>query len=907
MYLCADCWLTRPAVCRKTELLTEYVHRRRVSKPDTSIFWVRATSEKDIEIQFQVIATTLSGDATTVSAPNGLLARQDQMSATQTGHKISTMDLGVDYVKEWMRSSDNEGWLLVLDNYNDITLDLRKFLPIDASGSVLLSTRNSQAIGAVANLGFELTALKQSDGEQLFLRIQCLGTADAWKSPEAHIEYSALKKIVEELYCFPLAIDQAAAFVRENAPMTLQEYLDLLRPRSENRELLMRFKQANPSYPESVMTTWEISLQYLKGKQPRAWWILQLLGFLDHSQISEDLLTAAINRTPWSFASAHYERELPAALKAELHYLKDDARFRIAIGSLSSLSLVKRKIYPGSDVGPNLYIHPLVHEWLRVRLNGQPELQAKFTIAALLILYQSFPIDLIVGLYARPFPMSKDILIRFDQVSWHMDTVLANVEDYYDHIVDLPLECFTLCEAYFLAGNPKHSIIFHEVPRTTLQTLDRMIRLMALRLPNSLGTIALFIHNVIVWLQNEKKNQNLLKTVSKITNSLKALTLSINIGDPEILFLMLLVTAVTDASDTVGELEATTSSTKSTFSGLEEQRHGPLHSRIKRSLFSHLHNLLFAAPLEPASRLVEHLALFIRYNLLTAAMLEESTDEIDFDILTDLNSQSLSHLDNIQKGAYLCAFAEFLCGHCHYNNWAAVRALFSLVLTECRAMLETSTLEAQIRKDLEILKTWSHSGYISSNFGRTENKETKAGSDEDILSPFSYIWTITLDAAVYISDPATKWNTTKASQISLRSLAVRSLTVSERKFALQLVLEAVSIYRHAVPLSSETLGNVMVFRHFRLWDVRLALIKIYKNLGYWSALQIVIWDALKCRAVLGLKRPFPWEDAYKPSIIAAAYGSYGVQSSPQEIKKDERARQAMYSSAEQGKLVTDLN
>jgi len=30
-----------------------------------------------------------------------------------------------------------------------------------------------------------------------------------------------------------------------------------------NRELLMRFEEVNPKYPESVMTTWEISLRYL--------------------------------------------------------------------------------------------------------------------------------------------------------------------------------------------------------------------------------------------------------------------------------------------------------------------------------------------------------------------------------------------------------------------------------------------------------------------------------------------------------------------------------------------------------------------------------------------------------------------------------------------------------------------
>ncbi len=56
-----------------------------------------------------------------------------------------------------------------------------------------------------------------------------------------------------------------------------------------NRELLMRFEEVNPKYPESVMTTWEISLRYLERTQARASRNLRLLDFLDHSRLSESI------------------------------------------------------------------------------------------------------------------------------------------------------------------------------------------------------------------------------------------------------------------------------------------------------------------------------------------------------------------------------------------------------------------------------------------------------------------------------------------------------------------------------------------------------------------------------------------------------------------------------------------
>ena len=80
------------------------------------------------------------------------------------------------------------------------------------------------------------------DAERLFVRVQSSGTKSDWNEPKSHPEYQILRQLLQEIQYFPLAISQAASFIRENSPMSLQEYLNYLKPRSIDRERLLRFK-----------------------------------------------------------------------------------------------------------------------------------------------------------------------------------------------------------------------------------------------------------------------------------------------------------------------------------------------------------------------------------------------------------------------------------------------------------------------------------------------------------------------------------------------------------------------------------------------------------------------------------------------------------------------------------------
>ena len=181
--------------------------------------------------------------------------RPNITARAETAAEVWTQPDGVALLKSWMLMPGHEDWLLVLDNFGDNQVKVDHFLPTGASGSVLITTRDRNVIDSVATSGFLLTAMDLLDAERLFLRVQSIGADPSFQKPTSGPDREDLKRILEELQWFPLAIDQAASFIRENSPMTLREYLTYLKPRNVDRERLLRLKQANPTYPDSVMIT----------------------------------------------------------------------------------------------------------------------------------------------------------------------------------------------------------------------------------------------------------------------------------------------------------------------------------------------------------------------------------------------------------------------------------------------------------------------------------------------------------------------------------------------------------------------------------------------------------------------------------------------------------------------------
>ena len=808
-----------------------------------------ARSDKNIEAGFRECAKKLSRIHNTKGAGH---AYQNLTGAAESAAEIGSQPDGVDILKSWMLSPGHEDWLLVLDNFDDITVKIDRFLPTGASGSVLITTRDRNAIGSVATSGFHLTAMDLLDAEHLFLRTQNLGADPHLQESTSDSEHQILKEVLQELQYFPLAIDQAASFIRENSPMTLREYQTYLKPRSIDRERLLRFKKANPTYPESVMTTWEISLRHLEQKNPMAGWILQLLGFLDHSDISEDLLTSVTKKMPWIFDTDLDGKRLRPKYQTQVAFLKHDVHFRVAIGTLLSLSLIQRHEF-------TLRVHPLVHEWIRVRLNPEPKKQASFTIVSALLLYQYLPSEVLVWLSPRPNFNSLEVQDRIDQVKHHIRPVLTNLIDYAVHSPTPILECFVLCEILILASFSRHLdrlFVSFQIPSALFKDLDCHAKWIINRIADDQKPFAQFIHKVILWLggtrHEQEEHTQSVRRIADIFESLRANCSQEEYPDD---FFLLLAYSVVEVCDT---LEHTFREKLVLSNGRNPQRFDKerkQHRRTTYRLLTRLRSLL--SSITPLPKLLRRTRLAVTIRLMRIMTPEEYATENYVDMKKSVFSKEINHLDYNEKATYLCLSARLLWDYQGPKDFLGLQRVFSAVISECSAMWENERRSMKLQRERASIHAMS-SGYISSSFGRELNPKERYGAKSDIITPLDDIWSITPMLAETTSDPMQQWRTS-----CMDDSRIGYLNLSQRRLSLELLSSIIKIYKRCYAIRDPTSSlQAAYFNHFQASSVRYSLINIYANLEDWQKLQRELVVLLQCEKVLRFCNRLtllPWE------------------------------------------------
>ena len=631
--------------------------------------------------------------------------------------------------------------------------------------------------------------------------------------------------------------------------MTLREYQTYLKPRSVDRERLLRFKQANPTYPDSVMTTWEISLHYLERNHPRAGWILQLLGFLDHSYISEELLTTVTKRIPWIFDKTLDGKQPLSKYQTDVAFLKDDVDFRVAIGTLVSLSLIWRH-----KAGATLHVHPLVHEWIRVRLNLEPKKQANFTIVGTLLLYHYLPSELLVWLGSRPESDILGLSHRIKQVSHHIRVVLSNLADYTMHATTVSLECFMLCEVYFLAGFSgfsRHPDLWFGVSRARSEDLDRLIKTIIGRIPDDQRPFAIFIHKVILWLRGSPRQ---MASVSRIADSLESLQPKLLREECPDDFFMLLAHSVVGVCDTLKH----TSPEMLVFDNDHERRKiQHRKERFRRTSYRLLERLrILFSSMTSLSTVLRRTRLAINIRLLTVITSEEYATLSWLDLEKDLSSKEIGHLDFDEKSAYLCLLAQLLWECQGPKDFLSLQRVFSAVIREFLAMRESERRLTILQKDQAAMRAMSR-GYISCSFGR-ELSTRGMMRQRDIITPLNFIWFITPMLAELTSDPKQQWRTS-----CIGDSRIGSLDISQRRWSLDLLSSLSKIYKRCCAERGRTNDiDAAYFNHFQELDVRYCLINIYTNLEDWQKLQRELVKVLQCDEVLRFctRLPLlPWE------------------------------------------------
>ncbi|CAI7577509.1 unnamed protein product [Penicillium glandicola] len=262
-------------VGRKSQLAIEYSYQVRSQSPTTWVFWVHGSNEARFEQSFRDIADQVK-----------IPGRQ--------GPDVDIFKL----VENWLRDEKRK-WLCILDNVDDdkllsssgdSTRSLTKgkppleYIPRSQNGSVIITSRNREV------------ALKLVDHKGL-VHIEPMAESEAIELLQRKLEQPSheSQQLVNVLELMPLAIVQAASYIRNRAPRySVSQYLrEFQKSDREATKLLKR--EAGHHYRDweaknSILVTWQISFDHIRQTKPSAADLLSLMSFFDRQGIPENLI-----------------------------------------------------------------------------------------------------------------------------------------------------------------------------------------------------------------------------------------------------------------------------------------------------------------------------------------------------------------------------------------------------------------------------------------------------------------------------------------------------------------------------------------------------------------------------------------------------------------------------------------
>ena len=209
-------------------------------------------------------------------------------------------------VRSWLCDESNGRWAMVVDNADDSSVFFRNrsqtrgadsldqsveplsnFLPQSPNGSILITSRSR-------DVAYRLTG-----SYACIMEVQPMDEGEALALLRKKLSFDTDKenavKLLHALNCMPLAITQAAACIGQRAPrMTISRYLDEVCRSDYDRARLLK-KDVGDSRRDgrvfnSIITTWQISFEYIRKEMPTAARLLSLMSLFDRQGIPESLL-----------------------------------------------------------------------------------------------------------------------------------------------------------------------------------------------------------------------------------------------------------------------------------------------------------------------------------------------------------------------------------------------------------------------------------------------------------------------------------------------------------------------------------------------------------------------------------------------------------------------------------------
>ncbi|CAN9445301.1 unnamed protein product [Alternaria alternata] len=259
----------------KSQLAIEHCYRTADQSPDTWVLWAHASNTARLEQSFREIADQVK-----------VRRRRDPQADV---FKL---------VHDWLRDEQNGRWLLVLDNADDAAVlsptdggalrqHLSRYIPSSRHGSVLVTSRTKRAARQVVEDSEIIPIEPMHDAAAHALLRKKLRDADE--------EDDSIAKLATTLDHMPLALVQAAAYIRERAPRcSVRQYLEEYR-QSDSRKTSLLNREAghlrrDAAASNSVLITWQISFDHIRSTRQSAAGLLSLMSFFDRQGIQEAVL-----------------------------------------------------------------------------------------------------------------------------------------------------------------------------------------------------------------------------------------------------------------------------------------------------------------------------------------------------------------------------------------------------------------------------------------------------------------------------------------------------------------------------------------------------------------------------------------------------------------------------------------
>ena len=266
---------------RKTQIALDYAYWAAENCPGLSVFWVHASSAERFRQAFASIA-------------------QECHIPGYDDPRTNVLPL----VKAWLERKDQGRWLMVIDNADDTQLFLRssrdlendnppdqegtlgRYIPECPHGSILITTRNKQTGIRLTKGRAVIEVDKMNEDESNRLLRTTLDGFELATDEALHLS--------SRLECLPLALVQAAAFIRENT-VAVSKYLQLLEEGDQNlvRLLSKEFETVgrDSETPHAVTATWIVSFEQIARQNAFAGELLSLMSFFDWQAIPMKFLS----------------------------------------------------------------------------------------------------------------------------------------------------------------------------------------------------------------------------------------------------------------------------------------------------------------------------------------------------------------------------------------------------------------------------------------------------------------------------------------------------------------------------------------------------------------------------------------------------------------------------------------